>query len=138
MLKCNYSKGKSEVINMDTKKYIKYLNDTIDFILNNLSKVRIENLTAKGKYDILTITAEKQSVIMYAFKILGEGVKDYKNKKVVLKDGISISMEELEEIEKKLLKVRFILVDMQKELLDVDDLMLDGMDAVNKLKAEIF
>lgn len=123
---------------MDTKKYIKYLNDTIDFILNNLSKVRIENLTNKGKYDILTITAEKQSVIMDAFKTLGEGVKDYKNKKVVLKDGTSISMEELEEIKKKLLKVRFILVDMQKELLDVDDLMLDGMDAVNKLKAEIF
>lgn len=123
---------------MDTKRYIKYLNDTIDFILNNLSKVRIENLTNKGKYDILTITAEKQSVIMDAFKILGESVKDYKNKKVVLKDGTSISMEELKEIENKLLKVRFILVDMQKELLDVDDLMLDGMDAVNKLKAEIF
>ena len=123
---------------MDAKKYIKYLNDNIDFILNNLSKVRIENLTNKGKYDILTITAEKQSVIMDAFKILGESVKDYKNKKVVLKDGTSISTEELEEIEKKLLKVRFILVDMQKELLDVDDLMLDGMDAVNKLKAEIF
>ena len=121
---------------MDAKRYIKYLNDNIDFILNNLSKVRIENLTNKGKYDILTITAEKQSVVMDAFKTFCESVKDYKNKKVVLKDGTSISMEEVEEIEKKLLKVRFILVDiMQKEL---DDLMLDDMDAVNKLKAEIF
>lgn len=117
---------------------MKYLNDTIDFILNNLSKVRIENLTNKGKYDILTITAEKQTVVANAFKEFGESVKDYENKRVILKDGTSISMEKLEEIEKKLLKVRFILVDMQKEILDVDDLMLDGMDAVNKLKAEIF
>lgn len=117
---------------------MKHLNDTIDFILNTLSKVRIENLTNKGKYDILTITAEKQTEIADAFETLSRSVKDYTNKKVVLRDGTIISIEEFKEIENKLLKVRFILVDMQKELLGVDDLMLEGMDAVNKLKAEIF
>lgn len=116
----------------------KYINDTIDFVMNTLSKVRIENLTAKGKYDILNITAEKQTVVMNAFKDFGDGVKDYENKRVIFKNGTSISMGKLEEIEKKLLKIRFILVDMQKEILGVDDLMLEGMDAVNRLKAEIF
>jgi hypothetical protein len=134
MLEYNYSKGKSEVTNMYT---MKYLEDTIDFILNTLSKVRIENLTAKGKYDILSITAEKCDIIFNAFKQFGHSTKDYKHKRIIFDDGTTLKMDELEDIEKKLLKVHFILIDMQKEILDIDDLMLEGKDAIERLKAEI-
>lgn len=134
MLEYNYSKGKSEVTNMYT---MKYLEDTIDFILNTLSKVRIENLTAKGKYDILSITAEKCDIVFNAFKQLGHSTKDYKHKRVIFDDGTTLKMEELEDIERKLLKVHFILIDIQKEILDVDDLMLEGKDAIERLKVEI-
>lgn len=116
---------------------MRYLNNTVDFILYSLSKVNTEVLTAKGKYDILVITAEKQAVIMNAFSDFGKATKDYKNKRIIFADGTSISMVEVERIEKLLLKARFELVDLQKKILNVDDLMLEGMDAVNKLKAEI-
>lgn len=116
---------------------MKYLNDTVDFILNNLSKVRIENLTNKGKYDILTITAEKCDIIFNAFKQFGHGTKDYKHKRVIFDDGATLKMDELEDMERKLLKVHFILIDIQKEILNVNDLMLEGKDAIEKLKAEI-
>jgi len=116
---------------------MKYLNDTVDFIFYSLSKVRIENLTAKGKYDILSITAEKSDIIANAFHEFGHSSKDYENKRVILKDGKSVTMEEVEDIEKKLLKAHFILIDMQKEILGIDDLMLEGKEAIEKLKAEI-
>ena len=116
---------------------VKYLEDTIDFILYSLSKVRIENLTARGKYDILTMTAEKSTIIFNAFKQFGHTTKDYKHKRVILDDGSTVSMDEVEDIEKKLLKAHFILIDMQKEILGIDDLMLEGKEAIERLKAEI-
>lgn len=116
---------------------MKYLEDTINFILNTLSKVRIENLRPKEKYDILSITAEKCDIIFDAFKQFGHSAKDYKNKRVIFDDGTTLKMDELEDMEKKLLKVHFILVDMQKEILNIDDLMLEGKDAIERLKAEI-
>ena len=116
---------------------MKYLNDTVDFVFYSLSKVRIENLTAKGKYDILTIAVEKDTIIGNAFQYFGYASKDYKNKKIVLKDGKSVSMDEVEEIEKKLLKAHFMLIDMEKEILGIDDIMLEGKEAIERLKAEI-
>ena len=117
---------------------MKYLNDTVDFVFYSLSNVRIENLTAKGKYDILTIAVEKDTIIGNAFQYFGyASSKDYKNKTIVLKDGKSVSMDEVEEIEKKLLKAHFMLIDMEKEILGIDDIMLEGKEAIERLKAEI-
>lgn len=116
---------------------MKYLNDIVDFVLNTLSKVRIENLRPKEKYDILTIAVEKDTIIGNAFQYFGYGAKDYKNKIIIFKDGKSVSMDKVEEIEKKLLKAHFILIDMQKEILGINDLMLEGKEAVERLKAEI-
>lgn len=133
MLRYSYSKGR-EVHDMYT---MKYLENTVDFVLYSLSKVNTEVLTAKGKYDILVLTAEKQAIIMNSFADFGKATKDYENKRIIFADGTSISMAEVERIEKLLLRARFELVDLQKKLLGVDDLMLEGMDAVNRLKAEI-
>ena len=106
------------------------------YIFDKLSNVNIKNLTPREKYDMLLLTARYQDMIFEAYDYFGKGVKDYKNKKIRLDNGINLSMIEVERREREMLRARFILVDLQKALLDIDDLMLDGAEAIERLKRE--
>lgn len=101
--------------------------------INNLN---FNHLTAKEKYDILCITAIMQDEIMNCFDYFNKGYTDYKNKKVILDNGIQIDYNKVSTAENKLLRARFLLVDIQKAILDIDDLMLEGRSAMDNLKAQ--
>ncbi len=115
--------------------------ETIDngciYIFDKLANVNTKDLTAKEKYDMLKVTAGYQTMIMNAFEYFGKGSRDYKHKIILLDNGISIDMREVEFREQKMLKARFVLVDLQKELLGINDLMLEGAEAIERLKKEI-
>ena len=106
------------------------------YIFNELSNINVKSLTPKEKYDMLLLTARYQNMIFEAYNYFGKGVKDYQNKKIRLDNGINLSMIEVERRESTMLRARFILVDLQKALLDIDDLMLDGTEAIKRLQHE--